>query len=57
MRVTLSDTSGTLATDDFEVVCDALGLGGFRAVGELRLRMAGTWTFTVGDDAYQMDVA
>ena len=44
----------TLPAENFHTICDALGLGGFRAVGEFQLRELGTWDFSVGDASYRM---
>lgn len=51
---THTTTPSTLPAADFDTICNALGLGGMRAVGEFQLRQTGVWNLTVGDAAYRM---
>lgn len=58
MTVTLTTAGTTLPAENFDTVCDAIGLAALpREIGKLRLNMAGRWDFTVGDDAYTMRTA
>jgi hypothetical protein len=44
----------TLPAADFDTICNALGLGGMRAIGQLRLSTQGVWDLTVGQASYRM---
>ena len=51
---THTDHPATLPAEDFDTICNALGLGGMRAVGAFQLRELGVWNLTVGDNGYRM---